>query len=198
MEGKNIENLEYTRRVYDNVLSWYKSADSKAQVILAIDGGFIAFVSSTVFAKPEDLLAVLRSFNSVTWIFLVLMMISLLGSIGSSINCLWSRIYSNSEIRKIISEAIKNASSVTQSSESYPPTVTNFFQFIEHLDVDRFGRTLKAVDQQFELEALTSQIHILSGHVRKKHFAVNIGFLLAAMALIMFFAVAVSYTLTVL
>ncbi len=35
----NIEQLEYTRRLYDNVLSWYKSADSKAQVIIAIDGG---------------------------------------------------------------------------------------------------------------------------------------------------------------
>ena len=48
-------NLEYTRRVYESVLGWYKSADSKAQVILAIDGAFVAFLTGTIFVKPDDL-----------------------------------------------------------------------------------------------------------------------------------------------
>ena len=198
MTDNNTRHLEYTRRLYDNVMDWYRNADAKAQVILAIDGGFIAFVSSTIFAKPDELRPVLDAFVPVTWLILVLMMVSLLGSIGTSIYCLWSRIYSGKEIQAIIRDATVKAFPAEQSTECYPPSIVYFFQFIERLDKDRFVKTLEAVDPQFELESLTNQIYILSGNVRKKHFAVNLGFVLVAIALIMFFGVAGSYMLVVL
>ena len=197
MSAKDVEQLNYTRRLYDNVLDWYKSADSKAQVILAIDGGFIAFVSSTVFVNPGDLKIILGAFSPITWSALAIMIISLVGSIGASIYCLWSRIYSEKEIRKFIDDEVEKASVTSNESGGYPPSVSYFFQFIEHLDLEIFGSTIRKVDSQFELKALTSQIHILSGNVRDKHFAVNMGFALTSLSLIMFFAVAGSYTLTI-
>jgi hypothetical protein len=31
MADNRVDNLEYTRRLYDSVVDWYNSADSKAQ-----------------------------------------------------------------------------------------------------------------------------------------------------------------------
>lgn len=197
MTDKNTVRLNYTRRLHDNILNWYRNADTKAQVILAIDGGFIAFVSGTAFARPADLISIVEKFNTGTWIFIVLMIFTLSGSIGASIYCLWSRIYSEQELRKIIGKATLAYSSETGNSNSYAPSVTNFFQFIERMDVNKLETTLKAVDEDYELAALTSQIHILSGNVRVKHLAVNAGFILTSIALLMFFLVAGSYMFAV-
>jgi hypothetical protein len=40
LNDKKSPALEYSRRTFDGVLEWYKNADSKAQVILTIDGAF--------------------------------------------------------------------------------------------------------------------------------------------------------------
>ena len=36
--GTPSHALEYTRRLYEEVLAWYNVAETKAQVILALDG----------------------------------------------------------------------------------------------------------------------------------------------------------------
>jgi hypothetical protein len=51
------------------------------------------------------------------------------------------------------------------------------------------------VDAAFEIEVLASQVLILSGTVRKKHRAANVGFSLAAATLILFFLAGISYLL---
>jgi hypothetical protein len=197
MTDRPINNIEYTRRLYQNVLDWYGNADSKAQVVLAIDGGLLAFVSSTVFSKPEDVRAILDALPGVTWILLVCMVISLMVSMGASICCLWARIYSERNLTEIINRAVEKAEASGYEDGNYPPTISCFFQFIERLDKERFRETLNSVNAEFEIEALASSIHILSGNVRKKHFAVNIGFISAAAALVLFFASAASYALLV-
>ena len=64
--------LEYSRRLYDDVLDWYKSADSKAQVVLAIDTAFLAFLTSAIFSEPDKLRAILAVFSWITWLNLAL------------------------------------------------------------------------------------------------------------------------------
>jgi hypothetical protein len=32
--------VDYARRLHDRILNWYKNADSKAQVLLTLDGVF--------------------------------------------------------------------------------------------------------------------------------------------------------------
>jgi hypothetical protein len=88
------EALEYTRDLYKLVLDWYGNADTKAQILLTIDGAFLAFFTSSIFAKPEDLGFIIDKFWAGTWIFLGLMCICLVGSIVSALNCLRSRTYS--------------------------------------------------------------------------------------------------------
>ena len=182
-------SVAYARRLYDDIRRWYDNADSKAQVVLAIDGAFLAFLTGSMFAKPTDLRAVVGSFSDWTWPLLLLMTLCLMGSLMSAIWCLWSRTWSKSELMKYVGDAQEEK----PDADDYAPKVMWFFQMITVLDKDRFRTTLDAVNDPFELEAMASQIPILSKHVRSKHRYVNYGFALAALTVILFFFAALSY-----
>lgn len=51
--GHEQENLAYLRTLYADVLKWYGVADSKAQVILTLNGVLIAFSSSNLLGGKE-------------------------------------------------------------------------------------------------------------------------------------------------
>jgi len=190
MPSKSRESVEYTRRVWDNVYDWYKSADAKAQVVLAIDGAFVAFLADTIFSKPLDQLRpTVAQFSPLTWTLLALMVLSLLLSLGSAIFCLWSRMYSRKYMRLLLNEAEQRH----QYPNNYPPEVMWFFQFIEILDQKRFMSTLESVGHEFEVEALGVDIHMLSKSARRKHAAANFGFVFSALTLNLLFASALSY-----
>jgi len=181
--------VEYVRRLYDDVRGWYQNADTKAQVVLTIDGAFLAFLTGAIFVKPADLKLIVGAFSWWTWLFLTLMAWCLLASVMSAIHCLWSRIYS----QKKLQEFIDSAQSTSGKSVQYSPKTLWFFQMVANLEEDRFRATLEAVDSAFEISAMASQIQILSGNVRTKHRAVNVGFVLAATTLIFFFFAGLSY-----
>jgi hypothetical protein len=181
--------VEYARRLYDDVRGWYDNADAKAQVVLAIDGAFLVFLTGAIFAKPSDLEEVVRAFSVWTWALLALMMLCLMASVLSAICCLWSRTYSVSKIE----ESINDAQSERSNHAQYAPEVMWFFQMVANLEENRFRATLKAVDDSFEIEAIASQIQILSTNVRTKHRYVNAGFALAATTLVLFLFAGLSY-----
>lgn len=182
-------SIVYVRRLYDDVVGWYRSADTKAQVVLAIDGAFVAFLTSGIFRKPEDLKAMVVDFSLPTRILLLLMMLSLLLSIAAAIHCLWSRIYSMADLQEIIDGTARDGA----AAKLYEPKIMWFFQMVAALDKSTFRRTLEEMDGRRELEAMASQIHILSGNVQRKHRAANFGFLFAAATLVLFLAAGVSY-----
>lgn len=181
--------LDYARRLFENVTSWYRSADTKAQVILSIDGAFLAFLTGAMFADPGELRTMTAAFSAATWLLLALMTLALVGSIFSAIACLWSRIYSRRQVHRLFDRL-----GVDLLEEgSYAPEVMWFFQFVGHLDEDRFRNRLLAVDEAFEVGTLASQIRALSRNVAKKHLWVNAGFALAGCSLVLFLAAGVSY-----
>jgi hypothetical protein len=55
------------------------------------------------------------------------------------------------------------------------------------------SRDTTAIDGPFEIETMAAHIQILSKNVRTKHRAVNAGFVLAAMTLVLFFFAGLSY-----
>ena len=189
MPEKPSPTVEYTRRLYDDVRAWYQSADSKAQVALGIDGAFLAFLTSGLFSKPADLRTLVASFSPWTWFFLGLMTLTMLGSIAAAMYCLWSRIYTEAQVQQLVEQARK----LSQDQEVYKPTVMWFFQMVGALDPKTFRQTLAKVDLDFEIDAMASEIQILSRNVRKKHGAANVGFLLAAVTLSLFLAAGISY-----
>jgi hypothetical protein len=47
--------LAYLRNCYAAVLDWYKVADSKAQLIVTLNGLVITVVTGTALASPDEL-----------------------------------------------------------------------------------------------------------------------------------------------
>lgn len=181
--------LEYARSLFGNVTAWYENADRKAQVLLGIDGAFLAFLTSSVFAKPDEVTRLVKAFKADTWILLSLMCVALTASIISAIACLWSRVYR----RRQLDEWWQRLKIETPKPESYAPEVMWFFQMIARLDKDGFRERLQAADPQFETRALASQIFELSRNVLRKHHWLNWGFTLAGASLILFMSAMVSY-----
>jgi hypothetical protein len=182
-------SVEYSRRLYDDVLGWYRTADAKAQAVLGLDAAFVAFMTANAFQKPIDLGNLLSTLSPRTSRLLGLMAATLAASMASSIYCLVSRIYlrPHAAVRKML------AKSKAWSGEKYPAGVMWFFQFVSVLDPAVFRQTLIGVDEPFEVDALASQISILSKNVRKKHIAANVGFVLAVVTVLLFAASAASY-----
>lgn len=181
--------IEYSRRLYDEVRNWYQSADSKAQVALGIDGAFLAFLSSGMFAKPADLKQVVVSFSFWTWSLLVLLILTLLGSIVAAMHCIRSRIESEAKLRKLVN----SEQALDRDQGRYSPNLMWFFQMVGVLDPEYFRKTLAKVDLEFELDALAVEIQILSRNVTEKHRAANRALLLAVVTLLLFLAAGISY-----
>lgn len=183
--------VAYSRRLYDDLLGWYRSADAKAQVVIGLDGAFLAFITAAAFRKPEELASLFDTFLPLTWQLLGLMAVTLVASMVSSIYCLWSRVYLRPS--RIVASIL--AGSGTETGETYPSGVMWFFQLVAGLDEDMFRRTLLGVNARFEIEALSSQIAVLSKNVRRKHIAANVGFALGIVTLLLFAGAATSYGL---
>jgi hypothetical protein len=83
--------LEYARRLYANVLDWYKLADTKAQLLLTIDGAFITIIAGAIFGNPEATSDRARQFGPETWVLLAVSALALLASVACAALCLWSR-----------------------------------------------------------------------------------------------------------
>jgi len=182
--------VDYARRVFDHNLDWYKNADTKAEIVLTLDGVFLTFVTSSILMKPVDSLEILRSFTILTWSLFGIMSLSLAGSIFCAIACLWSRISLFKRARDKYFEARKIDA---EKLETYVPETTFFFQSISRLDPHLYQKFLLSANKEFEVLALTADIHTLSKNVLSKHRFVDFSFMLAGICLLCFFALGISY-----
>jgi len=181
--------VDYSRRLFELVINWYNNADSKAQIILTLDGAFLTVLTSSILGNPDDAGKIIGRFGPDTWLFLILMCLCLVGSIVSALICLLSRIF----LLPKRDSVLRRERARVETAETYSPNVMLFFQSVSWLDHDKFQEQLKTVDKEFEVEALASQIHHLSKRVSTKHKAVNYGFVFAGATLVFFLAVGISY-----
>ena len=181
------EALDYTRRLNTETLDWYRNADLKSQVLLTIDGVFLAFLTASVFKAPRDLQPIVARFGIETWILLGLMMLALSGSIISALLSLWSR----GVVRRPVG---RNDHARTPEVELVAAKMW-FFEDIRRHDQERFIRALHRADQYMEVDAVGASIFVLASNVSRKHRWVNVGFLLVGVTLLLFLAAAVSYAI---
>ncbi|GAA0452469.1 hypothetical protein Ade02nite_00420 [Paractinoplanes deccanensis] len=180
--------LDYSRRLYANVVDWYKVAETKAQVILSLDGIFISFLIGSVLATSADARDAVKQFAWHTWIALALLAVSLAASVFSAVRCLITRVMTPTEARK------RYTSEPGQDRpDGQMPESLWFFQSIAMFDETVYCESALGVDAEAEKAALNNQIYLLSGKVLKKHRWVNRGFFFAGAALIFFLAVGLSY-----
>jgi hypothetical protein len=158
--------LEYSRRLYDSVVSWYDAAERKAQVILTIDGLVLSVVTASL-ALTGDAESALGDVGALAWILAGLMFVSFLASLYCVVLCLVSRL------------ALGRAA----GSEGEVGTMW-FFGMVERWDPARFREAVRerAVDDGFETDELLSQAVVLSRNVARKHAWVNRAFVFTALA----------------
>jgi hypothetical protein len=166
--------LEYARRLYENVLQWYESAERKAQIVLTVDGVFLGLLTASFTSNVNDQRGVVDAFGALTWIALSIALTMLLLSLLSAVWCLRSRhVYA-------------------PGSES-PAETMWFFEMIAAKQQAEFMTQARAVDALMETDALSSQIWRLSNIVGAKHRWANVAFASTALSLFAFALAAASY-----
>src|SRR6476660_210956 len=70
--ASSTPGLEYARKLYANILEWYKDVHSRAQVILTVDGAFITLLAGSVLGKSDEIAAATDEFGPETWALLAL------------------------------------------------------------------------------------------------------------------------------
>jgi hypothetical protein len=178
--------LEYLRRQYLNVMEWYKSADSKAQILLGVNGALVSLIGITFFAVPNQLVERFSVMSLWTVILLSAAGFCITGSIICGVRAIYANL-SNARISRIHSDINLNP----DDSSTYGPEGMWWFGFIGQIVASARARPavyakrklaikkflLENADAQFESEALASQITVLAENTLMKFRWVNRGWL---------------------
>jgi hypothetical protein len=186
--------VDFARRALDINLDWYRNADTKAEILLSLDGVFLAFVTSSIFMKRDDLAGILDGFTNWTWFLLSMMCVALATSILCAIGCIWSRIPLSNRARE---QYFAERNIHMDKLETYLPEATLFFQKISWLDSELYQKLLLSVTPSFEIRALAADLHTLAGNLVKKHRLVDVGFFLTGVSLLLLLASGISYLMAI-
>jgi hypothetical protein len=92
--------VDYCRLLFQNITGWYHNADSKAQVLLGLDGAFLTFLTSSLLSKTNEL----KALSEASAAIFAVMCLTLAGSVVSAILCLWSRTYGRRSVERQLRE----------------------------------------------------------------------------------------------
>jgi hypothetical protein len=145
---------------------------------LTFDGIFVTIGSGIVLGQPRETAERIAQFAPITWVFLSSTALSVLLSIGCATLCLWSRL-GDAEVLRLIRKFGVDPG----RKETYTPDVAWWFGMIAALEPRHIAELIRSADEQFERDALTSEIVLLSGNVLKKHRWVNRGWVFSAASL---------------
>lgn len=185
--------IEHLRNVRATLHDWYRSAETKAQLVLTVDGLFLTFITGTVLAQQDNVARTTAVFGPETWAFLVGMTLCLALSISSSVVCLASRGLS----RWSVSRALQRHNVNPNDAGTYSPDIAMFFVYLDRLQVGPFAERMLTVNTEFIVRALASDVIGASGPIVAKHRWVNRAFIFTGMTLAFFLCVGVSYVLRV-
>ena len=85
---------ECARNIYQEARDWYKVAETKAQILLALDGAAITAISAAVFGKPGEVKAFVAELPWQSTAALCLSALAFVASVFCAVVCVWSRLVS--------------------------------------------------------------------------------------------------------
>lgn len=171
-------NVEYARRMYDRSLDWYKVAESKAQLILTVNGAFVTVTFGLLSGSAAELRRSVAAVGVLTWLFLTLALAALCGSITVAAMSLLSRHHHH--IRNDFAQLnIDPADEAT-----YRPEALWYYGHLASLRWQGVQERLRDADEDFEVQVLTYNVHGLARTVLRKHRLINAGWLLTSASLI--------------
>lgn len=179
-------NVEYARRMYDRAIDWYKIAESKAQLILTVNGAFVTITFGLVSGSVPEHGRSRSVIGPETWVFLAVAVAAVCGSIAAATACLQSRHDYN------IRTDFKQLGIVRDDEATYRPEGLWYFGHLATLRWQWVVDKLRAADDHFELTTLTYNVHGLAKIVLRKHRLINAGWTLTSTALIALIAAGAS------
>jgi hypothetical protein len=183
--------VEYARRVYASTLDWYKIADTKAQLLLTINGIFVTILSGALLGKVADVRALGDVSGPETWVFFLVAVVGLAGAITCAARCLWSRL------GRIARDDFAHLDVDPDDPATYRPEVLWFFGRLARLPAEPAAEMLRHADRGFEIKALTYDVMFLARNVLRKHQWVNAGWTFTAVALLALLAGGTSFVIRV-
>jgi hypothetical protein len=197
-DGGDALALEYLRRQYQNIFDWYKSADSKSQVLLGVNGAVISIVGVVFLAAPSELAARLSAMSSGALYLICAASLCLVTSVTCGVFAVRARL-SNTSMRRIQQEMHINP----DNPATFGPEGMWWFGFIGQMvgspisQRETFLRRKALIETflmenatpGFEVQALASQIIILASNTLAKFRWVNRGWILysSGLALLLIF-----------
>jgi hypothetical protein len=179
-------SVEYLRRMYASTRGWYTAAETKAQLLLAVNGAFVTLLFGILFSRPSDVQAVTVHFGVDTWAFISMSVAALVGAIVCATLSLWS----------LHGRAQKDLTRLGVSPgdpDSYRPEALWYFGHVARLQPDAVTERLLKANSSFEAQALSYHAIDLARRVLRKHRWVNAGWILTAAALIALAAAGTSF-----
>jgi hypothetical protein len=187
-----VARLEYARRVYDRVLDWYKVAETKAQLMLTVNGVFVTIGFGIFSAKPDNADVPTQDLGPETWAFLAVAVAALAGAISTAAVCMLSRHrHSIKADFKRLDIDIRNG----KRREPYPVESLWYFGHLGSLPFRRAVNSFDQIDEDDEFKILTFHVVGLSRVVLRKHRLINAGWLLTSIALLSLLAAITSYVI---
>lgn len=187
-----VARTEYARRVYDRAMDWYKVAETKAQLILTVNGVFVTIGFGIVSAKPDDANVPTQNLGLETWAFLAVAVSALAGAIGAAATSLLSRHRHNIKADfKRLDIDIENE----KKRSPYPVESLWYFGHLGSLPFRRAVNSFDQIDEDDEFKILTFHVVGLSRVVLRKHRLINAGWLLTSVALLSLLAAITSYAI---
>jgi Pycsar effector protein len=181
-------NVEYLRLMYASTRDWYTAAETKAQLLLAVNGVFVTLLFGFLFGNADGVHAGSRAFGLDTLIFASVSVLALLAAVSCAVLSLWS-LHGRAG-RDFARLGVEPA-----APDSYRPEVLWYFGYLARLPPDAAEAQLRAADRKTETEALIYHVIDLSRKVLRKHRWVNAGWALTALALFALAATGTSFLL---
>jgi hypothetical protein len=185
--------LDYLRDIEADLRHWYRAAETKAQLILTVDGVFLTFLTTSVLTKRDDVARTTAAFGIETWAFLAGMSSCLTLSIMGAVACLASRGLGRRHRRNLLHQHHVKL----DEADTYVPELTAFFFYLAALQPDQLSERMLTVDMDFVLRAHATDIVPFSQFIVAKHRWVNFAFMLTGTTLGLFLATGISYVLRV-
>ena len=174
------EQLEAAEKIYGATYDWYKSAESKAQIVLTVLSSFIAFSTGIILANPDNFRKTVAIFDTLIYLALFLALMSILYGLYAAFMCLRSRLDTPTPPGE--PEAI-----------TYPVNEMYFFGHHAYHRPEVLFYSLKNLTVEKQIEMLSYQIIALSRNVVAKHRYVNRGFLAVCVSVFALLLVIIFY-----
>jgi hypothetical protein len=178
--------VEYIRRVYVSTREWYTVAETKAQLLLTVNGVFVTILFGILFGRIGDIRAGTAHFGPDTWVFLSASVAALVSALACAAGCLWS-------VHGRVGKEFSRLGVDPNDPTSYRPVVLWYFRHLARLRLDRAVERLRRADLTLEAETLSYNVVDLSVKVLRKHRLVNAGWAFTALGLMALAAAGTSF-----